>query len=356
MGKTIHTLLSILLFHTAFPQQLKIRNQIDKEGYASNIIQMDSLISRINQEKFSQTYPAGTEKKVFENTIFRVAICPHDDYTYAGRMYTKALKNIKAKIVIIFGVAHKVKIKDKLIFEDFDQWKSAYGNVKISPIREQIIQGLPKEYYMIDDSIHLKEHSVEAIIPFLQYYNRKVEIIPILVSNMSMDSIQMQAKNLADVLQAILASQKLHWGEDVAIVISNDAVHYGDESWGGKNYAFYGSDSAGYTKALLNENRLIQQYLIPELNITNICSFVSELVDQNSVYKWTWCGRNTIPFGLLTSLYLQEKTGTPKLTGISLGYSTSIMNTPLKVNDLKMSATAPANMHHWVGYAAIGYK
>jgi AmmeMemoRadiSam system protein B len=356
MEKPIQVLLFILFFHTAFPQQLKIRNQIDAEGYASNNIQMDSLISRISQEKYAQIYPAGTEKKVSENTIFRVAICPHDDYTYAGRMYTKALKNIKAKIVIIFGVAHKVKIKDKLIFEDFDQWKSAYGNVKISPIREQIIQGLPLENYKIDDSIHLKEHSVEAIVPFLQYYNRKVEIIPILVSNMSVDSMPLLAKNLADVLQAILVSQKLQWGKDVAIVISNDAVHYGDEGWGGKNYAFFGSDSAGYTKALLNENRLIQQYLIPELNLTNISSFASELVNQNSIYKWTWCGRNTIPFGLLTSLYLQENTGTPKLTGIFLGYSTSIMNTPIKVDDLKMGATAPANMHHWVGYAAIGYK
>jgi len=116
--------------------------------------------------------------------------------------------------------------------------ESAYGYIKISPLREQIIQGLLKEYYLVDDSIHAREHSVEGIVPFLQYYNRKVEIIPILIPNMPVDSMQLLTKNLADAIQAVLASQKLKWGEDIAIVISNDAVHYGDEDWGGKIMLF----------------------------------------------------------------------------------------------------------------------
>jgi len=311
---------------------------------------------RVTSQQGEYIQKALKDANITDSTVWKAAICPHDDYTYAGRMYPLSLENIKAKTVIILGVAHKVKLRDRLIFEDFDQWKSAYGYIKISPLREQIIQGLLKEYYLVDDSIHAREHSVEGIVPFLQYYNRKVEIIPILIPNMPVDSMQLLTKNLADAIQAVLASQKLKWGEDIAIVISNDAVHYGDEDWGGKNYAFFGSDSVGYKKALLNENRLVKDYLVPEFNVPKICSFISELVDQNSVYKWTWCGRNSVPFGLLTSLYLQEKTCTPKLTGIFLGYSTSIMNKPLKVDDLKMGPTAPANIHHWVGYVAIGYK
>ncbi len=173
---------------------------------------------------------------------------------------------------------------------------------------------------------------------------------------MPVDSLMLLAQNLADAIQAVLVSQKLKWGKDVAIVISNDAVHYGDEDWGGSNYAFFGCDSTAYKKALFNENRLIEDYLTAELNIPKICSFVKELVDEKSIYKWTWCGRNTIPFGLFTSLYLQEKTGEKKLSGYYLGYSTSIMNPPIYVNDLKMSATAPATIHHWVGYTAIGYE
>jgi AmmeMemoRadiSam system protein B len=356
MKKAFPTLSFILLCCTVFPQQLKIREMKDTKGFASNSMQMDSVMSRIGREKYNMMVPAGNEGKVTENTVFRVAICPHDDYTYAGCVYPAVLKYIKAKTVIIFGVAHKVKLRDKLIFDDFDEWNTACGIVKNSAIREMIIQGLPKEYYMVDDSMHSREHSVEAIVPFLKYYNSKVEIIPILVPNMSVDSMQLIAKKLAAQLQIIMASQKLKWGEDLAIVISNDAVHYGDEDWGGKNYASFGSDTAGYKMALLKENNLVQEYLVPELNPAKLASFISELVDQNSVYKWTWCGRNTIPFGLFTSLFLQETTGSVKLKGLFLGYATSIMNKPLKVDDLNMGATAPANIHHWVGYAAIGYK
>ncbi|MBI5217882.1 MAG: AmmeMemoRadiSam system protein B [Bacteroidia bacterium] len=356
MKTSILVLLLLSIFSNAFPQPIKIRNQRDTVGFASNCIQMDSVMNRIWREKFSQINYIRKEKKISAETIFRVAICPHDDYTYAGYLYPLSLENIKAGTVIIFGVAHKIKIRDKIIFENFDQWKSAYGNIKISPLREKIIQGLSKNFYLTDDSIHAREHSVEAMVPFLQYYNRKVEIIPILVPNMPADTLQILAKNLAGVIHSILVSQNLKWGEDIAMVISNDAVHYGDQDWGGKNFALLGSDSSGYKKALAYEHKLIHDYLVPEFTISKIISFISELVDKNSGYKWTWCGRNSVPFGLLTSLYLQEKTQTPKLNGLFLDYSTSIMNKPIKVDDLKIGATAPANIHHWVGYVAIGYK
>ncbi len=167
MKKAIPVILFIFIGISTFAQMLKIRNQRDSVGYATNSMQMDAIIKRISQDKNSQIFPVNPSKKTAENTTFRVVICPHDDYTYAGHIYFSALKNIKAKTVIIFGVAHKVKLRNRLIFEDFDQWRSAYGNVKVSSIREQIKQGLSKEYYKVDDSIHIREHSIEAIVPFL---------------------------------------------------------------------------------------------------------------------------------------------------------------------------------------------
>ncbi len=44
------------------------------------------------------------------------------------------------------------------------------------------------------------------------------------------------------------------------------------------------------------------------------------------------------------------------LTGVAVGYSTSIANTPVPVSDLGMGLTAPAKLTHWVGYAAVGYR
>lgn len=72
-------------------------------------------------------------------------------------------------------------------------------------------------------------------------------------------------------------------------------------------------------------------------------------------YKWTWCGRYSVPFGLLTAYYLNKIVDGKSLNGIPVGYSTSIDHPKLPVENLNMGMTAPANSHHWVGYAAIGY-
>jgi MEMO1 family protein len=197
---------------------------------------------------------------------------------------------------------------------------------------------------------------VEAIIPFLQYYNRDVEIIPILVTTMSVDTMQAIADLLAASIQKITSRKNLKWGEDFAFVISNDAVHYGDEEWGGKNFATFGSDSSGFTKAVDYEHKLIQDYLVPKTDTSKIKSFISCLVNKNFEYKWTWCGRNSVPFGLLTALSFQRIIHAPELDGILMGYSTSISHEPIRVNDIFMGITAPANIHHWVGYIAMVYK
>ena len=80
-------------------------------------------------------------------------------------------------------------------------------------------------------------------------------------------------------------------------------------------------------------------------------------IDDNNFkdYKWTWRGRYSVPFGLLTSFYLQ-KLFDIKLTGTLVGYATSLDHPHIPVSDIGMGVTAPANIRHWVGYPAIGYK
>jgi hypothetical protein len=161
--------------------------------------------------------------------------------------------------------------------------------------------------------------------------------------------------------------KKLEWGRDIAFAISPDAVHYGDEGWGGKNFALYGADSIGYVNAVTHDLEIIDNCLLGELTPGRIKKFTDYTVrdDDYKSYKWTWCGRYSIPFGLLTSYYLnvlQENGGKTDnnalqpLIGTEIGYATSIDHEPLFVDDLLMGVTAPAYIRHWVGYAAVGYK
>ena len=327
---------------------LKIRNMVDTIGFAHLDWQMDSIMARLN-----------TSEKL--DKVWRVAITPHDDYAYVGNLYPEVLHGIKAKTIIFFGVAHKARnfnLENKIIFDSFDAWSAPYGNVMISDIRNELISKLPDSLFIIHDEMQSVEHSLEALVPFLQYYNREVEIIPILVPYMSFDKMQQIAGAFANNLSEIMKDKKLNWGKDVAIVISTDAVHYGDENWGGKNYAPYGTDSLGLIQARNHEMEIINNCLVDEITTDKIQKFIHYTVQDSDYkeYKWTWCGRYSVPFGLLAASELDKLSNGSGLNGTFIGYSNSIDHPVLKVDDLKMGTTAPANSHHWVGYAAVGYE
>ena len=352
-----------LIFLFAFPinAQKNIRQPVDTVGFATKSWQMDSVVKRIDRIYSSGIDSANRLKLLLENTAFRLAICPHDDYAYAGFLYESVIPHIKAKTVIIFGVAHKAKkfnVEQKLVFDSFDEWKEPYGNSKVSPLREEIIKNLPKEDYIIHDSLQQAEHSVEAIVPFLQYYNRNIQFVSILIPAMSFSMMEKYAYELATVIDKVMKKNNLSWGDDISLVISNDAVHYGDEEWGGTNYAKYGCDTDGYKKALNYENEIITTSLLSQPDKTRIYKFFNYTVQPGNWhdYQWPWCGRYSVPFGLLTGLYLGQIRNEANLEGIKIGYSTSIAHKPLPVEDLNMGKTAVATFHHWVGFAAIGYE
>ena len=339
------------------PQQdTNIRPLADTVGFAHLDWQMDSVLARIMD--FEKHNPEAANLH-FEGKP-RVIICPHDDYTYVGSLYRAALENIRAKTVILFGVAHKARqlnLENQVVFDSYDYWKGPYGNVPVSELREEIIEHLPLDLFQVNDSMQRMEHSVEAIIPFLQYYNPGVEIVSILVPYMSYERMNEIAGPLAGAIKKVTVDKGLVWGKDFVFVISTDAVHYGDEDWGDKNFAFFGTDSAGYLKAVSREHEIMDTLSGPlsPLKMRTFCNFTVEETDFHK-YKWTWCGRYSVPLGLLTAFDLNESISDRPLTGSIIGYSNSIDHPVIRIDDLKMGKTAPANMHHWVGYAALGYK
>jgi AmmeMemoRadiSam system protein B len=335
----------------------RIRPVADTVGFAHLDWQMDSVVSCINSMFKNDLQQAAQSEEI----AWRAAICPHDDYTYASWLYPTVLKNMKAKTVIIFGVAHKARnfgLENRSVFDSFDAWRGPYGNVKVSPLREKIMEKLDQELFVVHDSLQTAEHSVESMIPFLQHQNRDVEIISILgpyMPQIRMDSI---AEQLSLALQSVAAENNLSWGKDFALLITTDAVHYGCDEWGGKNYAPFGCDSAGYKMAVDREHEILATCFTGKLTNEKANSFIRYTVQENDYreYKWTWCGRYTVPLGLKVAYYLQQINGSAPLEGLPLGYETSISHRELPVSDLRMGKTAVAKVQHWVGYAAVGYK
>jgi hypothetical protein len=176
---------------------------------------------------------------------------------------------------------------------------------------------------------------------------------------MSLARMNELALPFASALAAIIDENRLDWGGDLALVSSTDAVHYGDEGWGDKSFAWYGADEKGYADALRHEARIMDDCFAGELAPDRIERFTRYTLDDHDhrEYKWTWCGRYSVPFGLLVAWHLAKLRAAPPLWGKVLGYATSLGDQRIEVGDLDgMGLTAPATLHHWVGYAAVGYR
>jgi AmmeMemoRadiSam system protein B len=350
MKRLLFVFIFISIAYPGLAQKPLVRNYVDTVGFAHLSWQMDSVIQRINHIN---------GKTLTSQKAVKLAICPHDDYTYAGFLYPKAIANIKAKTIILLGVAHKARLwnlENKLVFESFGGWKAPYGMVRISPFKKELIAQLAPGYSVVHDSLQIVEHSLEALIPFIQYYHPDAEIIPILVPAMSYPRMDSLAGSFASALYSIMKNHHLSWGKDVSILVTTDAVHYGDDGWGGKNYAPFGTDSAGYKKAVQKEYSLMKD-LTGVVTNKKAHDFFFNTVQENNFrdYKWTWCGRYSVPFGILTANRLTQLLKVPPVTGYFQGYANSIDHKPLPVSDLRMGVTAPASLRHWVGYASIVY-
>ena len=325
-----------------------IRPIHDTIGFAQYDWQLDSIYNRL-------------ELKDNPNTkAWKTVISPHDDYKYAGKLYHSSLEGINAKTVILIGVAHRARnynLQDKIIFGSFTHWKSPYGKLKVSNLNTKIQENLSEESFIVHDSMQLLEHSLEAIVPFLHKKNSAVEIVPILIPYINYEAINTISADLSKVVSKILKANNLSFGEDVAIVISNDAVHYGTENWS-KNLAPYGVDALGTEKAVQHDKRIIQDYLTGEISMEKVKSFTKETVQEDNYkeYKWVWCGRYSVPFGLAFANKLNLLQNKVSLTGDLLAYASSIDHPLIAVEDLGMGTTAIATQKHWVAYASIKYE
>lgn len=212
------------------------RGQMDVVGFASTAEQMDQVLDQCGQFAEPRLKALNELYGWDDSTALITAICPHDDYYYAGRLYQLLIPQIRAKRVILFGVFHKARvfnIEDKLVFDAFKTWHGPYGPVAVSSLREEIQNRLPGTDFTVDNDAQMVEHSVEAIVPFLQAYNPDVEIVSILAPYMNWDTMDKLAADLSNVMNEIFSEKGWRLGEDVALICSADAVHYGNVGWGG---------------------------------------------------------------------------------------------------------------------------
>lgn len=281
-------------------------------------------------------------------------ICPHDDYLYAGPVYLPLMRRIHTKEVIVFGVTHhgvRMAMKDPknvLILDNYDNWKGPYGPVKISPLREILKKKLSSQDFIVSNKAHALEHSIEGMMPFLQYFNRKVSITPVMVTGMAFEKIEKLSSEMAAVIVDYMKKNNLKPGKDVFFLISSDANHYGEDF----NNTVFGTGEKGHDAAVANDWRIAGDFLSGKITRQKI----QGEINATSKGKALWCGRYSVPFGMLTTLkVLRALVPSKEMTGCVLRYADTYSNGPIPLRKTGFGVTAPFSLQHWVGHLSTGY-
>lgn len=333
----------------AVPSHDDVRGRIDSLGYALHAEQMAKVW------ELSATPPEPEALSPSPAPGVAAVICPHDDFAFAGRVYRRVLPLITAKTVVLIGVFHRYRMfheHDHIVFDTYRAWSAPDGDVPVSPLREALLERLPQEDWVQSTVAHDSEHSLEPIVDWLRHIDTNLTIVPIIIPAAHFERFEEIANHLATALSEEMNARGWKLGRDIAIAISADAIHYGPDF---EQTLFGEGGVTAYEKATEKDRWLLTGPLAGEITLEKIRALYSTYVDPDHPdnYRWTWCGRFSIPFGLLTLESLTRDNG--GVIGHPVTYGTSISAPLLPLGDIGMGTTAPSNLYHFVGYPGAAF-
>lgn len=147
-------------------------------------------------------------------------IVPHAGYPYSGQIAADGFNQAKGynyDFVVVLGTNHTVAPQECGFLYNGDGFKTPLGTVYIeNKINEQLSK--KGSLFKYNNDAHLREHSIEVEIPFIQKLFPKAKIVPIVISASSTESADKIGGALAEVLK----------DKNFLVVASSDLSHYPD--------------------------------------------------------------------------------------------------------------------------------
>jgi MEMO1 family protein len=145
----------------------------------------------------------------------KAVIAPHAGYVYSGPIAGSAFQALASAAsaierVVLLGPSHFVPFRG-LALPGHESFGTPLGAVKLQGAGAQASLRLPQ--VRIIPEAHVREHSLEVELPFLQVLLGSFEIVPLVVGEAEPDEV-------AEVLD------RLWGGPETLIVISSDLSHY----------------------------------------------------------------------------------------------------------------------------------
>ena len=326
----------------------ELRGQLDNVGYASK----PEAMAKVWELAAQPPSPPSLGPLPSPGVIGLIG--PHDDYVYAARVDRLIDPLVTAKTVILVGVFHRYKrfgAHDQVVFDNYRAWRAPDGEMAISPLRDELFAAMPKDEAVKDAAAHDAEHSIEAIAYMLKHARADVELVPIVIPAAPLARLSLMATHLGAALATAMKRRGWRLGRDVAIVISTDGTHYGSD-FSYTPFGLGGVDAFG--KAMAQDRALIHDTLEGPLAADKAQRFFAAVVnpDKPDEYRMPWCGRFSVPFGLLLLGDVAKRMGAT-VRGVPLTLGVSVDTPALKAPGI--GATAPANLYHFVTQPGVAF-
>lgn len=153
-------------------------------------------------------------------------VCPHAGYVYSGpaaaHSYSVLAEDGIPEVVVILGPNHH-GLGETVAVSVAEKWETPLGIIEVDiPTAREIIEY--SAYAKEDELAHLREHSIEVQLPFLQYIagiaERRVRIVPIAIGHLSYSSARTLVQDLGPTIAEALSEK------DATVIASTDFTHY----------------------------------------------------------------------------------------------------------------------------------
>ncbi len=146
------------------------------------------------------------------------AVAPHAGYEYSGRVAGAVFASVEIPgTVVVLGPGHR-DIGSLFAVQSEGSWLTPLGE---TPIQADLASGILKlcPGAREDESSHLREHSLEVELPFIQFFASEAAIVPVCVSyEAEFEHLEAFGRGLAGAIKA--------FGRPALVVASTDMSHY----------------------------------------------------------------------------------------------------------------------------------
>ena len=222
----------------------------------------------------------------FDGTDYPINIMvPHAGYQYSGAIashgYCKIVQNGFPEVFIILSPNHTGLGSEISVFNE-GEWITPLGNIEVDDeFADSIISH--SDIATADFMAHIREHSIEVQLPFLQYFSNDFKIVPITMGSQSFSASTDLAKAIFDAGNTL--------NKSYAVIASTDLSHFNNQEKANK----------------------VDNFVLEDIDEMNEFKLFEEVVQ----YNITMCGYGPV----ITTMYLSKMSN--KNNSEILAYGTS---------------------------------